>query len=1824
MKSLFLRAKLLPLLLSILAFTALAPRLRAQDPCDPTMVLCDNDTIPPIAKISPLSRKSSAPTAINVVVELCDNNSLDALAHVISANGVDVSGQFTETTNVYPSWCPWKYAKFERAVTVGPGSLVYGVSLSDDAGNSVSATSTYEYHVLRVVSTTNLPVRRAAGYTFAEPFWVYNTSGESYTFNMSAVCTNGPTACQVVAPTSRTVAAHDSTQVSISYTAGAAGTRGTVKLTATYSGNANETASASITSIADQPVFGVIVTPRADSVRAGSAITTSQRFVVRSIANVASTFNLAGSCGIGITCIGTLSPVTISPGDSALVSTSYQPGAIGAAGKVQLKATYQPNSAIKDSGSVIVRSVDPRRPWVRTDSLNAGAIIARDLCLNIAAGADGGYECGDLRLAHALPAVTTLNKLRVPTLLYNSQHAEPSPIVVANLTRVAGGQVPDSVIATLRIDTVTVRLAYPGSEWQSEATRSRRIAIAIPARAKGLKTGAYNYQLDVANKFGATSVSDTTRGQVIIVDRSQSAFGDGWWLAGLEQLAAMWPGTGSFAKDTILWVGGDGSAAVYRRDRSITTRAVWRASVLDRPDSLTRDSTGAGVRYTRYLPHGLRVQFDTAGKHVATVDRLQQTTQFRYSSANLVGIDLPPFSGTTPAFSYAFAYTSGLLDSVVAPAIAGHPRATKLGIDPSSRRVTSIRDPDMTTVQLGYTGTNGRVTLRINRKGDSTSYSYDVGGKLQQVRAQTGTNLAGSSTTAPLVTTFRSSETQGLLGAASPNSVDESLVATRLDGPRADVADTTLFWLNRFEQPYRIVDALGRETRIWREQAGLPSLATRVRDAAGRTTTASYDGHGNILTAVDSSTFSDSAATRVYATTRYAWQPKYDMVTLVVPPGRDSVVVQYDTTNGNRLWQKDATGDTSRVTITYDPTYGQPLTMRSTITAATTFGYDGLRNTTSITSPSGRISSTVRNALGQVYKTVTPIDATHSDSTVTWYDVSSQDTLSAHYGPALTAANSGLLMSTAMPAQVTWVKKWFGAEGVVDSIARWSAPDTAHIGTLTTRYRYDHAGRKIAEVAPDGNSEEYVLDPAGNVDTLFKRSHVFTTPGQHSIIAMSYDVLNRLTSRSHGIGWATPLTFSGFTGSFPYYDPSGSGGGEEFAYDRAGNMKSATNATTAVVRLYNPNGSIAEDTLRIADMDGVFRDKHTFVQQYTYDLAGRRKSHATPGLTTNYSYDAAGRLKTIGSPMSGDFTYHYDAEGKQDTLRYPTGVIESRRYDAEGNLAERRLWHGTTIIHDDTLLYDYRGKLIEAFAGEVHAAYAYSGLGALAYIARYNSRTLDRANQEFVSDAIDNRVIARRTNDSTVYRYWNAAAGSPSGRLAWTFTGSTVDSTVYFTDGSPWWNWKEAESGQMDRTVYLYYGNGKLHAVDHRTCQPAGGTCGTSGTGGALSATLNASFEEFWYDALGRRVLVRSRSDYNCTTSECRSTLDHVYWDGNQIVREERVPGATADSLTLDQPFQPHDEVSNRHYGVVDYLPGPGIDQPLVIVRSNWGGVIVPYTTYSGEFDQASVGSCNDFDQPMYGECAAIDWAAKRYDEFGAERTGISSYWRSWAGSLARSGKDQSGLMYRRNRYYDPSTGRFTQEDPIGLAGGLNAYGYANGDPITYSDPFGLWPDLTDAANFAAGFGDAVTLGLTDWVRDRIDANGVVDKSSGVYTAGQVTGYAADAAIGAGGALRAASAAKRIGTALDMAENAVGNQAVQMGSKLEARIAGRLWTRGGSEAIRADRGAGEVVGRITKDGSRVYRFAEMKFTGPNAGKEAANLVRKVLGNAVVNVHLVIP
>jgi RHS repeat-associated protein len=144
--------------------------------------------------------------------------------------------------------------------------------------------------------------------------------------------------------------------------------------------------------------------------------------------------------------------------------------------------------------------------------------------------------------------------------------------------------------------------------------------------------------------------------------------------------------------------------------------------------------------------------------------------------------------------------------------------------------------------------------------------------------------------------------------------------------------------------------------------------------------------------------------------------------------------------------------------------------------------------------------------------------------------------------------------------------------------------------------------------------------------------------------------------------------------------------------------------------------------------------------------------------------------------------------------------------------------------------------------------------------------------------------------------------------------------------------------------------------------------------------------------------------------------------------------------------------------GTVAYTHGGGLDAPLSLVRkglNNGPATIVPHSNWRGQYHAGSY-----TDGAVAGnsrlDLREVRWPA---ENAGAYLNPLRPFRRDapWMGSLVQSSEDASGLMYRRNRYYDPKTGRFTQEDPIGLAGGLNTYGFAGGDPVSYEDPYGLY-----------------------------------------------------------------------------------------------------------------------------------------------------------------------
>jgi RHS repeat-associated protein len=166
------------------------------------------------------------------------------------------------------------------------------------------------------------------------------------------------------------------------------------------------------------------------------------------------------------------------------------------------------------------------------------------------------------------------------------------------------------------------------------------------------------------------------------------------------------------------------------------------------------------------------------------------------------------------------------------------------------------------------------------------------------------------------------------------------------------------------------------------------------------------------------------------------------------------------------------------------------------------------------------------------------------------------------------------------------------------------------------------------------------------------------------------------------------------------------------------------------------------------------------------------------------------------------------------------------------------------------------------------------------------------------------------------------------------------------------------------------------------------------------------------------------------------------------------------------------------------------------------------------------------------------------------------------------------GFTYLRNRWYDPATGRFLTQDPIGLAGGINLYAYAGNDPVSYSDPDGLCP-IPPSSCFGRQGAD-LAAGLTPGVSTIHDFATLVTGKN--YATGEKVGAIgrAVAAVGlftpaTGGEIRAAS------EFLSAAEHATAREA---GTSFEVIVRKVLGEDGASSAHLIERdAAGDAISK---------------------------------------------
>ena len=151
--------------------------------------------------------------------------------------------------------------------------------------------------------------------------------------------------------------------------------------------------------------------------------------------------------------------------------------------------------------------------------------------------------------------------------------------------------------------------------------------------------------------------------------------------------------------------------------------------------------------------------------------------------------------------------------------------------------------------------------------------------------------------------------------------------------------------------------------------------------------------------------------------------------------------------------------------------------------------------------------------------------------------------------------------------------------------------------------------------------------------------------------------------------------------------------------------------------------------------------------------------------------------------------------------------------------------------------------------------------------------------------------------------------------------------------------------------------------------------------------------------------------------------------------RVEKVAGGVTTSYTYDAEAVLREM---RGSAVLRYVQGLGMDEPLAVEDSSgslgyyhadWLGSIVKRTSQSGAV-------AHEYRYDAWGNI-----------ELGATEPGYSFTGREW--------DPETKLYYYRARYYDANVGRFTGEDPAGLADGPNRYTYVRNKPADRIDPTG-------------------------------------------------------------------------------------------------------------------------------------------------------------------------
>jgi RHS repeat-associated protein len=508
---------------------------------------------------------------------------------------------------------------------------------------------------------------------------------------------------------------------------------------------------------------------------------------------------------------------------------------------------------------------------------------------------------------------------------------------------------------------------------------------------------------------------------------------------------------------------------------------------------------------------------------------------------------------------------------------------------------------------------------------------------------------------------------------------------------------------------------------------------------------------------------------------------------------------------------------------------------------------------------------------------------------------------------------------------------------------------------------------------------------------------ISTTDPLSRVSQFAYDGIGRMTHAVDPLGATALRAYDPING--PTTVTNGDGQTSTIAYSHTGKIASLTDARGHAIT-YGYDSSDRLSTITDAD-SGV-------AHVTSYDGLGNpltsvdRKSQ-----TTTYTYDALNRPATVSYADGSSKSFTFDLGGRLTQIQDSVGGTITRGYDGLDRLTSETSPQGTV-----TYTYDAAGRRSTLQAGSTQAqvSYTYDNDDRLTAI------TQGSTSLSFGYDTASRRTSASLPNGISATYTWDAASELTA--IAYAAGATNLGNVTYAYDLAGRIN---SRGGSLFQSILPA-------TVTSATYDPANRLTARTAAGVIASPTWDANgsmtsdgTKTYVWDARNRLTAITGLASFVYDGSDRRKTATlngtatSYLYDGFDVAEEQQGGAASADLLL-----------------------GLNVDERF----SRAGSTLLTDALGS------TVGLANSTAvQTQYG-----------YDPYGvAHITGVAST-NPYQFTGRENDPTAAGLMYYRARYYNQAWGRFIAEDPIGIQGGTNLYGYVYQDPVNLKDPSGRTP----------------------------------------------------------------------------------------------------------------------------------------------------------------------